>query len=492
MSNKKWTRLGLTALLTGSLVLQTLPALAQDTYTVNQGDTLYSIATNNGLTVEGLMALNGLSDTNLSIGQTLTVSGQAESESSINQYSNGVYTVQPGDTLSGIASAFGISVDQLYAWNNLASSFLQVGDQLAIHPDGGPIVNPPSGYLAGPIATEPVAGYHTVSAGENLWDLSWYYGTTVEQLMAMNGLSSDYLDVGDVLAVPGAPVAAAPSAPASSGKGTSGQVSSGTQAAGTVHVVQPGDNLSEIAANYGVTVTDLYNWNQLSTDYLDVGDQLYVSEPVQASNDQPSSGQSTGESGNQSDNNDGAQTRPTTNTRLRIRYRNGNVREIDLSTLPENALPETHIVEEGENIWTIAEEHNISAASLRNWNQLDENQSALEVGRRLFVSNPAFIPLIHEVEEEDTLASIADQYNTTEDYLIEWNNLTDNGNLDNVERLIVSDPKPEIYSVQAGETLEEVAERFDVTVEDLKNWNNLPESSEVINASLIVSDPSGK
>lgn len=508
MSYKKWVNLGLTALLSGSLVLRTLPALAQDTHTVNQGDTLYSIATNNGLTVEELMALNGLSDTTLQIGQSLIVSGQSESTESTAPtetsqestlappYSNGVYTVQAGDTLSGIAATFGTSLDQLYAWNNLASSFLQVGDQLAIHPDGGPILNPPSGYLAGPIAAEPVAGYHTVTAGENLWDLSWYYGTTVDQLMAMNDLSSDFLQVGDVLAVPSAPAIAAPSAPVtSSGKSTTSQPPSGQQAPGTVHVVQAGDNLWDIANHYGITVNDLFEWNNLSTDYLDVGNQLYVSPPSQLTSGQTSQtgeSQSTEESSTQSSEHDGTQTQAETNTRLRIRYRNGEVREIDLNTLPENAMPETHIVQEGENIWTVAEKHNVSAASLRNWNQLGENQAALEIGKRLFVSNPAFIPLIHEVQGEDTLASVAEQYSTTEANLIEWNNLTDNGDISDVERLIVSDPKPDIYSVQAGETLEQVAERFSVSVEDLKNWNNLPESSEVINASLIVSNPSGK
>ena len=46
---------------------------------------------------------------------------------------SGVHIVQPGDTLSGIARAYGITVSDLMAWNGLTSSWINVGDRLVVY-----------------------------------------------------------------------------------------------------------------------------------------------------------------------------------------------------------------------------------------------------------------------------------------------------------------------------------------------------------------------
>ena len=46
-----------------------------------------------------------------------------------------VYTVAPGDVLSGIALRFGVSVGQIQAWNNIQNpDFIRVGQKLTIYP----------------------------------------------------------------------------------------------------------------------------------------------------------------------------------------------------------------------------------------------------------------------------------------------------------------------------------------------------------------------
>jgi len=97
----------------------------QKIYTVKSGDTLYGIAKKYNLDVNELKEINNLTSNNLSIGQKLIVSKvPAESET--------IYKVVKGDTLYSIASKFGVSVNNLKYINNLSSNTLSIGQELII------------------------------------------------------------------------------------------------------------------------------------------------------------------------------------------------------------------------------------------------------------------------------------------------------------------------------------------------------------------------
>lgn len=95
-----------------------------DYYTVKKGDTLYSIARKFGTTVDELKSLNNLSSNLLSIGQKLLVTDELQE--------NGVYTVQKGDTLYSIAKKYNTTVDKLMSMNNLTTNLLSINQQLII------------------------------------------------------------------------------------------------------------------------------------------------------------------------------------------------------------------------------------------------------------------------------------------------------------------------------------------------------------------------
>lgn len=95
-----------------------------DYYTVKAGDTLYAIARKFGMTVDKLKSLNNLSSNNLSIGQKLLVTDELQEE--------GVYTVQKGDTLYSIAKKYYTTVDKIMSMNNLSTNMLSVGQKLVI------------------------------------------------------------------------------------------------------------------------------------------------------------------------------------------------------------------------------------------------------------------------------------------------------------------------------------------------------------------------
>lgn len=94
-------------------------------YIVKSGDTLYGIAGKYGITVDDLKKMNNLSNNMLKIGQKLVISKEKLNNEE-------VYVVKSGDTLWSIAKKNGISVDELKTVNNLNSNSLSIGQKLKI------------------------------------------------------------------------------------------------------------------------------------------------------------------------------------------------------------------------------------------------------------------------------------------------------------------------------------------------------------------------
>lgn len=95
------------------------------------------------------------------------------------------YIVRPGDSLWLISQRYGTTVDAIKRLNGLTSDLLNIGQILKI-----PATQ-----------TNPYFEY-TVRSGDTLWLLSRRFGTTVDAIKALNGLTSDRLDVGQVLKIP--------------------------------------------------------------------------------------------------------------------------------------------------------------------------------------------------------------------------------------------------------------------------------------------------
>jgi peptidoglycan endopeptidase LytF len=98
-------------------------------YTVQKGDNLYTIARQYGVTVNAIREANNLKTDLLSIGQRLIIPTVPVGPLPVEPIT---YTVQRGDSLWTIAQRFGVTVTELRTLNNLKTDLLSIGQQLLI------------------------------------------------------------------------------------------------------------------------------------------------------------------------------------------------------------------------------------------------------------------------------------------------------------------------------------------------------------------------
>jgi len=101
-------------------------------YRVRRGDTLSGIASRFGVSVDDLKGWNGLRSDHVKVGQRLVLTPKSDSRLDRTASKRLTYRVRRGDTLSGIASRYGVSIGDLKAWNKLRSNKIVAGQQLII------------------------------------------------------------------------------------------------------------------------------------------------------------------------------------------------------------------------------------------------------------------------------------------------------------------------------------------------------------------------
>lgn len=182
------------------------------------------------------------------------------------------------------------------------------------------------------IGTETINGkifvLHQVGEKETLYAISRRYGVPVETIVQYNPASETKLDIGQVLKVPYITKRAAKATDAST------------------HTVVAKETMFSISQTYGVSVDDIKQWNNLTSNALAVGQELIIRKPNAA-------------------------------------VRNTSAATVSNATPAKPPAGGIHVVEPKETMYSISRKYGISTQDLKDWNKIEGNE--ISIGQELIV-----------------------------------------------------------------------------------------------------------
>ena len=248
------------------------------THKVQKGETLFTLSKLYGKSIDELRALNNLKDAKIVIGQEIIVEKPVEIAQHVSTVKPNVavaekeettYKVTKGETLSSIARKFDTTQDELISLNQLASNKILAGQELKVAVQKTAVASSAvpaaaSGTEQPASINEPVS--HKVAAGESLFSISKLYNISIDELKAHNNLSTNKLQQGQTLQIPGN----------ASSVTTITVTKAKSTPAYAFHKVRSGETLSSIALKYNCSINDIKKWNKKSSDKLSLGDKLKI------------------------------------------------------------------------------------------------------------------------------------------------------------------------------------------------------------------------
>lgn len=260
---------------------------------------------------------------------------------------------------------------------------------------------------------------YIVKAGDSLYAIAQKYNTTVDELKVLNNLTSNILQIGQILKIPS--LTPPPQKPEEY----------------IVYTVEKGDSLYAIAKKFNTTVDDIVTYNQLATTLLSIGQQLLIptteavtppTPPVVTKTYTVQKGDSLWKIANNFgiSVSDLISANNLTNNTLQIgQILNIPVKE-ELEEEEEEEIIESpsnieYVVKSGDSLYSIAKRYGVTVDELKSLNKLTSN--LLFIGQRLLIPTTENYTT-YSVKSGDSLYAIARKYNTTVDELKRVNNLT--------------------------------------------------------------------
>ncbi|GGH75307.1 LysM repeat protein [Pullulanibacillus pueri] len=170
---------------------------------------------------------------------------------------------------------------------------------------------------------------YTVKSGDSLWTISQQVNLSIDKIKSLNHLQSDIIYPGQKLTL------------SSSSKNVTQTVASSStkdQSSGSSYTVKSGDSLWAIAVKYDVSVSQIKQWNQLTSDVIQPGQKLSV-KPVQLSE--------------------------KTNTEVKT-----STSKTSSTASKASTANRTYVVKKNDTLWDIAVNYKVSVDDIKIYNKL--------------------------------------------------------------------------------------------------------------------------
>ena len=422
-----------------------------DGYTVVNGDSLYAIARKTGTSIQDLLSLNGLNlNSIIHPGQVLALSSKSvstetkqeesapkeetKSTETSTTTSTGSYTVVSGDGLYAIARKTGTNIQDLLSLNGLTlNSTIYPGQVLKLSSTSETSASEEASTSTEETSSEETStsseqatstGSYTVVSGDGLYAISRKTGTSIQDLLSLNGLTlNSTIYPGQVLKLSSTSEVSV-SEETTSAEETSSEESASnevqTSSSSGSYTVVSGDSLYAIARKTGTSIQDL-----LSLNGLNLNSVIHPGQVLQLSNAYESSS-----------------TEETVTT-------TEETASSEETTTSGNA--QMYYVHKGDTLYRIARNNGISLSTLLEWNNLSVD-SPIYPGQGLIVSYGSS----SSTEEAEETAASSESTETT-------------------------------YTVQPGDGLWRIAKNHGLTLDELKSMNQLTSNIIQPGQVLIVS-----
>ena len=275
------------------LVLLLAVNLQADTiHIVRDGETLWRIAIDNGITINEIKEWNNLSDNVIRTGQRLIL----KANSTPTHTPTPIYhNVSAGNTLYGLARRYNTTEANIRQWNDLQTSNLRINQRLIVGYETPTQVATPTTPTPTPTqATEQRPVFHVVHSGETMTSIAQRYDIDIIDLLDFNKMTNTSLYIGQRIYLEEGHITTAQQFTEIATTDTTDMVikiaisdSTATEQmeieivmpqTPTTHIVARSETLYSIAIKYGVSVDNIRRWNNLNNNLIHIGQTLIIND----------------------------------------------------------------------------------------------------------------------------------------------------------------------------------------------------------------------
>lgn len=306
-----------------------------------------------------------------------------------------LHKVDPKESYYSISRRYNVNVKDVQNYNNNVG--LQIGSIIKVPTD---IPFSQAAFTKSPSISTTNFFDYTVAAKDNLNLIAEKFATSVVEIKKLNNLTGNNLQVGQILKVPFTKTGN--TTPTSAVTTRQSATPPPTIAANlaTEHTVKPKEYLGVIAKQYGITVEELKEANNLSSNNLSIGQILKI--PVKTGGDQVQTSPISTPPVKQVET---KATQPSTTASTPVKPVETKVTQPVVSTPPVSTKVDPsfeHIVATGETIYSIAQKYQLTTYQIKTYNNLSSNE--LIVGQKLIIKGekPAAVVAANNDDEEPT------------------------------------------------------------------------------------------